>query len=650
MKIHKITILPENVKFEIEENTNLLDAIRKNSIPIKSVCGGEGICGSCKVIIKSADKNSYTTKPSQFISNEETSQGYVLACQTTITGDLQIEIPEESRIEEIQSVEILPIAAFQQNKFSYEPLGMKLHLKLPPPADTDNTSDFERLQRQIDNEFKKIVGTLSGIIIKANLKILQYLPKLLRKSDFDVTVSIVEQKDNLDKPTFEIVKIEPYDTSQNAYGIALDIGTTTVVAYLLNLASRDVLSAKATYNRQMSFGEDIISRIIYTEEENGAGLRKLNQLICNTINDLIDSLVREAKISPDDILCVQVAGNTTMIHLFLGLPPENIRKEPYVPVVSNPPVVYASELGIKIHPRGSISCMPAIASYVGGDIVAGVLACGMENSQTTTLLIDLGTNGEIVLGNKDWLICAACSAGPAFEGVGIKCGIRAVSGAIQKIHIDVKDNSAEIKYTTIDNKKPRGICGSGLIDIPAELLLKKVIDRSGKFVKDSPLCEKRLRKNIDNEYEFVIVEKDKTSTGKDIVITEGDIANLIRSKGAVFMGIQVLLQEVGLKFENINQIYIAGGFGTFLDIEKAIIIGLLPDLNRDKFSFIGNSSITGAKICLLSREARQKAMQIGTKMTYIDLSTNTKFMNEYTSTLFLPHTNINIFPTVKKLL
>ncbi|MEW6040141.1 MAG: ASKHA domain-containing protein [Elusimicrobiota bacterium] len=635
-----ITILPDNKQVEVKESTDLLTAIQKSGITVRSSCAGRGTCGLCKIILKEEkSRKQIFSAPTPWISKEEELSGYVLACQTSVLGDLTVEIPIQSRIEKIvavgekiyepaESVKPAPERP-EEAVITHHPLAEKIYLKLPQPTLKDNISDFDRIIRAI-SEIKK---TRQQFFISLNL--LKGIPNFLRKTGWKTTASVVEING-----AKEIINLEQGDTSQKQYGIALDIGTTTVVAYLVDLISGRIVNSKASYNRQVSFGDDVISRIIYAE--NPEGQKKLKESVVETINSLINSVIQEKNISKNDILALQSAGNTTMIHLFLGINPEFIRKEPYIPSANFVPDYHAQKLGIDINPNGVISCLPGIASYVGGDITAGVLACGMNNFSTLSLLVDLGTNGEIVLGNKDWLISSACSAGPAFEGVGIKSGLRAVDGAIQSISVTPLKEKCDIKFTTIANKKPRGICGSGLIDVPAEFLRKKIIDRSGKFLS-SP-C---VRTNGDGEKEFLIVPAEKSETGMDIVITEPDIANIIRSKGAIFLGIQVLLEEVGLKFENINNIYISGGFGTFLDVEKAITIGLLPDLPREKFHFIGNSSITGAKMCLLSEEARILAREIASKMTYIDLSVNPKFMNEYTSTLFLPHTDITLFPSLR---
>ncbi|MFH1406904.1 MAG: ASKHA domain-containing protein, partial [Candidatus Omnitrophota bacterium] len=381
----------------------------------------------------------------------------------------------------------------------------------------------------------------------------------------------------------------------------------------------------------------------YSQEP--GGLEGLRNAVVDTINDLVESMTGDLKINLNDINCVIAAGNTTMMHILLMIPPDDIRKHPYIPVATFLPVIRAAEAGIKINPRGLLACLPAVASYVGGDISAGVLASGIDDSPGLSMLIDLGTNGEIVLGNKDWLACCACSAGPAFEGVGIESGVRAMEGAIQRVRI-TKD--FDVEYSVIGEVKPKGICGSGLVDTVGELLKSGVIDRQGKFRE---IKSKRLKgKTKTGNKEFVIAFANETQTQKDIAIAEIDIQNLIRSKGAVYMGAYVMLKHMGLKFENLTKIFVAGGLGTYLDIEKAIMMGLLPDLPLERFAFIGNSSIAGAKACLVSYEAMDKAAKIAKKMTYFELSTDPSFMNEYTSTLFLPHTDMDLFPSVKKIL
>ncbi|MGE4358192.1 MAG: ASKHA domain-containing protein, partial [Candidatus Omnitrophota bacterium] len=433
METCKITFLPYNKTIEVSRATDLLSSALKAGIRIFNSCGGEGICGRCKVIIKDG---KFNTEGSGRISTEERKLGYVLSCRTTPVTDLVVEIPPESRIEDIEILtaelkterlaglytpaeEIESFPSVEKRIFTHSPLSTKVYLELSSPTLTDNISDLERLYRELRRN-REIPIMQTGL---ANLR---NLGKTLRESDWKVTVVLGNRN-----RTTEVVVIEPGDTTQTNYGIALDIGTTTVVAYLVDLNTKAVLGAKASYNRQIDFGEDVISRIIVAESP--YGLEKLHHAIVDTVNDLIQKLAQDHNINLNDIYAVTVAGNTTMIHLLLKIDPTYIRKEPYVPTANFIPVIRAVEAGIKIHPRALLSCIPGVSSYVGGDIVAGVFASGMHKAKEVSMFIDLGTNGEIVLGNREWLVCCSTSAGPCFEGGGIKWGIRAMKGAIQRV-------------------------------------------------------------------------------------------------------------------------------------------------------------------------------------------------------------------------
>jgi uncharacterized 2Fe-2S/4Fe-4S cluster protein (DUF4445 family) len=643
MKKFKIKFLPSNKEIEIPAETDLLTAAIHAGIHIYNSCGGEGICGRCRVIIKQGE---YKTEPSGRISKEEREKNYVLACRTTPHSDIVVEIPPESRIEDLKitaeelkkerlswlytpAEEIEPQKiSLEERIFTESPLSTKLYLELPPPTLEDNCSDLERLYREIRK--KRTIP-----IMQTGLSNIRKLGYLLRASDWKITVLLGNRN-----RTTEIVVVEPGNTTAKNYGIAVDVGTTTVVAYLVNLNTKEVLSAKASYNKQIDFGEDVISRIIFAQESDR--LERLHHAVIDTINKLIRTLAEENKIGLDDIYALTVAGNTTMIHLLLKVEPTFIRKDPYVPTANFVPVIRAAESGIKIHPRGLLAIVPGVSSYVGGDITAGILATGVYRREKLTVFIDLGTNGEIVLGNKDWLICCSTSAGPCFEGGGIKWGVRAMEGAIQKI--EIKNNNPQI--TTIGNSKPIGICGTGIVDIVAELFLNGIIEKNGNFKINNN--NKRVRLNNDEEYEYILCYKKETAVSDDIVITQSDIKNIIHSKGAIYTGMEVLLNYVGLKFKDVDRFFIAGGLGTYLDIEKAIVIGLLPDLEPERFSFMGNTTIQGAKLCLLSQEAFEKVEAIANKLTNIELSSSTEFMNRYNSSLFLPHTDIDSFPNVKE--
>jgi uncharacterized 2Fe-2S/4Fe-4S cluster protein (DUF4445 family) len=373
------------------------------------------------------------------------------------------------------------------------------------------------------------------------------------------------------------------------------------------------------------------------------GLSPIHAAVIETVNTLIDTLVEKHGVEASNITALTAAGNTTMTHLFLGLEPCTIRLEPYIPTANFLPSASAAELNLHLHPNARVTCMPGISSYVGGDITAGVLASGISNSPQISALIDIGTNGEIVIGNNEWLVCCSASAGPAFEGSGTKCGMRATKGAIQKVQIQ----GDKVHFGTIAGAKARGICGSGLIDAIAELFCNRIIDASGKFPRDSD--NPRVRKN-EGDMEFVLARGDETETGKSVVITESDISNLIKSKGAILAAMRLLLNSVGMSFEDLEKVLVAGGFGNYLDVEKAIFIGLLPDIPPERIKFIGNSSLTGARMALLSRHALARANTLARQMTYLELSVDPKFYDEFVAALFLPHTDMDLYPSVKRVM
>lgn len=640
---YTVTFLhPHPTKVEVNKGRDLLSAAVEAGVYLHSSCGGDGVCGRCKVIIK---KGQIKTEPSGRISLQERQKGYVLACQTTVHSDVEVKVPKESRLEldkvSEEDLKLLRLKGMysqavdvdkgkkiiQEDLFTHSPLATKLYLELPKPDLTDTVSDLERLYREIRKN-RDIP------ILQTGLTNIKRLGRLFRESGWKVTVLLGKRNG-----TVEVVSVEPGDTSARNYGIALDVGTTTVSGQLVNLNTKEILGTKATHNKQASFGSDVITRIIFAAE--GGGLEKLHHAVIDNINAIIQELAREHNINLNDINAVKCAGNTTMAHLLLRVDPTFIRREPYVSTANFVPVIRAQEAGIKVNPRGLLSCVPGVSTYVGGDITAGVLACGLNRTDKLTMLIDVGTNGEIVLGNREWMVSCAASAGPAFEGSGVKCGMRATSGAIQRVEIASCD---KIKVTTIGNAKPRGICGSGYIDCLAELLNRGIISRNGKF-NEGVSCS-RIRNTAEGK-EFILVFKKDADAEEDIVITEPDIENLKRSKGAIYAASAILLKKMNLRFEDIEQFYIAGGFGTYLDIDKTVTIGLLPDLERNRFSFIGNSSLVGSREILLSYEARVEAGKIAKKMTYIELSVEPTYMDEYVSALFFPHTDLTRFPTVK---
>ena len=640
MEKFKVTFLPDNKTIEVEKDKAILSAAISAGVYINSVCGGDGVCGKCRVIIK---KGKAFIPTDSILSAQDKENNVCLACLTTVQGELEVEIPADSRLdfqksqEQVfsETEEIEPLAALSEKDFRYLPLVRKLYVELPKPNLGDNISDLERLYRHL-------LANVNGVFFNANTDLGPYtglvnikqLGDLLRDSEWKVTVTLA----NRDGVT-EVISIEAGDTSGRNYGISFDIGTTTISGQLVDLNSRKILGTKASYNKQAVFGSDIISRIIYAQEKDG--LSHLHRIVVDTINEIIRELSAEHNIDLNDLSIILCAGNTTMIHLLLEIDPSHIRKEPYVPTVNFAPVIRAAEIGVHIKPRGLLYSLPGVSSYVGADTTAGVLSTGLYRQEELGILIDIGTNGEIALGNKDFLVSAAASAGPAFEGSGVACGMRAARGAIQRIRINPGDY--RVDFEAIGNAKPRGICGSGYIDALAQMLNCGIIDKSGKIK-----IEKNSRvRNSEFGKEFILVFKQDTETAEDLVITEADIENIKRAKAAIYSATAVLIRRMGLSLGEIKKIFIAGGFGTYLDIESAIRIGLLPDIERQRFSFVGNSALSGAREALLSCEALYKAKEIARKMTYIELSTEGGYMDEYMAALFFPHTDLTLFPSVK---
>lgn len=624
-----ITFQPSGKTVEVAEGGTLLEAAAEAGVHINSVCGGDGICGKCRLIVKEGEVN---TPPTTLLARNEIRGGYVLACQATVHSDLAVEVPpetavaaEEKGLDEI-SIRYRDIEPGRPRKvtFKHDPMVRKTHLKLPAPSLVDNLSDLERLYRAVRQ--KTGIGNM-----QTGLAIIRELPPTLRKSNWDITATLGARAN-----TTEVIQIEPGNTAAKNYGVAVDVGTTTVVAHLLDLNSGVTLDADATYNSQIKFGEDIIRRIIRAEEN---GSSELSEAIRGDINDIIARISSRAGIKLNDITAVICAGNTTMLSFLLGLPPENIRREPYIPDAAELPPFRAAQVGVKINGRGLLYCVPGVAGFVGGDITAGVLVSGMQRSDSLSLFVDIGTNGEIAIGNREWLLACSCSAGPAFEGSGVTCGTRAAAGAIEKFAIT---DTGRVKYKTIGDLPPTGVCGSGLIEVIAGLFQARLLGRDGRF--DPTRSSDRLRVS-DEETGFVIVPAEESATKQDIFITQADIDNLIRAKAAVYAGISVLLKAVKIPVTELDNIYISGGFGSYLDIRRAICIGLLPDLPTGRIHFIGNGSVRGAKTILLSREACREALKIAGMMTYFELSTDNRFMEEFTSARFLPHTDIERFPS-----
>ncbi|MCK5163302.1 MAG: DUF4445 domain-containing protein, partial [Desulfobacula sp.] len=466
-----------------------------------------------------------------------------------------------------------------------------------------------------------------------NIRVMRQLTESVRDDEWKVVTSVLWKK-----CSSEIVDVSPANNQKHSFGMAVDLGTTSIVVYIVDMADGAILSAASGHNRQAACGDDVINRIVCSEKD---GVKKLKKMAIATINDLTKQALASINADHKQIENIVISGNTTMTHLLLGIEAKYIRREPYIPTVSEFPIIKAGEIGLKAANYAGVFVMPGPASYVGGDIVSGILYTGFNQFEDLTLFIDIGTNGEIVLGNNEFLMTAACSAGPAFEGGGIRWGMRAEEGAIEKIILDPKTFKPE--YSTVENKTARGICGSGMIDLLSEMLLKGVIGQDGKFRIETDHPRLIL---FNEEPAFIIEFADNIDSDEDIIFTQSDIKSLILSKAAVYAGFSILVEQVGMDFSSISQMIITGGFGQYLNIEKAITIGLLPDIEREKFKYMGNSSIAGAYMALLSNTYRQQAIAISNAMTYLDFSSSNSFMEEFTRAQFLPHTDANLFPNV----
>jgi len=644
---HTITFEPDKVSIRVDEGTNLLEAALEAGVHINASCGGQGVCGKCRVILEAGVVDS---KKTQNISQEEYEQGWRQACQTFVRSDCTVKIPVESRglkrvvaqkldmgkaDRKISALQTIPLAEGWQ----LEPMTIKVPVQLSPPTLKDNASDLTRLAMALKQQHH--IDDLS-----VDIRCLRTMPQILRTSGWSVTATLMAGQEPKtisslqDKtPTLKLVRLEPGDTSRQHLAVVLDIGTTTVCAELLDLKTGAVMAETAEYNRQAQHGEDVITRIVYAQEPKGRAT--LQSLVASSVNQVIDEALEQTGSLKKSIACIASAGNTTMTHLLLGLETRYIREAPYVPLASFMPLVWASDVGVDVPDCVQLFSFPSVASYVGGDIVSGILGSGVFQKKELTLYMDIGTNGEIVLGNRDWLACAACSMGPAFEGGGIQHGMRADQGAIEGFNINPV--SLEPMVITVGRKKPRGICGSGLISVLAELLSACVIDRSGKFIHDLP--SDRIRPGRFG-HEYVLAWAEDSGTGHDIVITEVDIENLIRAKGALFAGCLTLLESLSLSFDDLDRVIIAGAFGRYINIEKGKRIGLFPDIPVEKFHFLGNGSLLGSRLLCLSRGMLGEIERIAKMMTHIELSDNQSFMDKYIGALFLPHTEDGFFPDV----
>jgi uncharacterized 2Fe-2S/4Fe-4S cluster protein (DUF4445 family) len=622
--------LPSSQETQVPAGTLISDAAQQAGVDLQVPCGGQGRCGRCAVVVEDGTVRRRTT---QRLSPEDVAAGFALACQTTVESDVVVRIPPQERIE--RRLKEGKRAAEVTLPFPYDlpdqPL-RKYAVTLERPSLQDQTDDWSRLQRELARRYD-----LRGL--QASLPALRRLGHALREGNWSVTVVI--ELDTWDRPDGppRLIDVLPGEHLESLWAVAIDIGTTSNVVWLVDLISGEVMAQQIDYNGQIARGEDVISRIIYASK--GDGLEELQRLVLGTLNRLLKQAAEARSISTEHIYKAVVAGNSTMIHLFAGIPPESIRLMPFITAVNHLPPFQAREIGLGINPEATVDCLPGVASYVGADITAGVVSSEMCATQELSLFVDIGTNGEIVLGDCSWLITCACSAGPAFEGAGVVHGMRATAGAIEEVWVNAE--TYEVTYRVIGGEKPRGICGSGLISLLAEMFVAGVMDKGGNV--DLTLPTKRVRKGVHGA-EYVVAWAEETAIGEDIAVTAVDIDNLMRAKAAIYAGFSVLARSVGLSLADVGQVLIGGAFGQYINVGNAIQIGLLPDKPFEDFRFLGNTSVRGAYMALLAREIRQRVAEVGQMMTYLELSADNTFFDEFNAAMFLPHTEEAQFPTV----
>jgi uncharacterized 2Fe-2S/4Fe-4S cluster protein (DUF4445 family) len=635
----KVMFLPHNREVEVATGENFIRVAMDAGIHVNASCGGEGVCGKCRILV---EKGMLEGGLSERITSEDVDKGYRLACLSTIVEDVVIRIPVESSVDAsvlnapppprcTASIQHSDISGLKEQGLFINPV-KKTYLELPPPTATDNLSDVYRLIRSLKEK-------ADWHKLELTIPVIRKLPDILRQSDFKVTATLVRPV--RDNGKTRITTVQPLDTTKQSYAIAMDIGTTTVFGQLIDLVNGKVLAEKGLFNGQISYGEDVISRMVYAEKP--GGLDRLQAVVIETINEILKDIFKKSGVDRENISTITLAGNTTMTQLLLNINPSYIRRAPYVPASTLYPPFRAATIGIDLDDHAIALLYPEISSYVGGDIVAGVMGSGLYLTEELTLYMDIGTNAEIVIGNKDWLACAACSAGPAFEGGGVEFGMRAAKGAIEDFLIDPV--TYEPMIITIGKVRPKGICGSGLITMVAIMFEMGVINNSGKFDRD--LNSPRIRKRND-VWEYVVAWQEETQLDRDISLSEVDIDNLIRAKAAIYSGCMTLLEEVGLSMDMIEHITLAGGFGSYIDLERAMTIGLLPEIDASRVTYLGNGSLLGARMSSLTNRIRKDVVEVTKKMTNFELSETPSYMDNYVAAMFIPHTDVNKFPRLKE--
>jgi len=612
VKSFHVLFQPDGRTVDARRGDTLLDAARKAGIHVNSPCGGTGTCGNCKVQLTAGKGGALTEREREHFRTEELGQGLRLACQARVKSNITCVIPDETRLSDQKILETGIVRTVP-----CEPTVTKRHLKLTPPRLPDQRADADRIMealRGARGELHIPLHTLRG------------LPPLLRNVDFNVTVVSFDG---------ELLSIEPGDTTSKSFGVAVDVGTTTVVGTLMDLTTARELAVASRTNPQVAYGDDVVSRIAYAAGEKD-GLALLHTRIVACINDIVHELSSRARVHSTDVYEVLAVGNTTMMHLLLGVDPFAIAQAPYVAAYRQGMSVPASELGLKICRCGILTVLPNVAGFVGADTVAVALATEMHTSGELTLAVDIGTNGEIILGTRRKLIACSTAAGPAFEGARIKFGMRAAAGAIEAVDID-----SDVRLRLISGDKVVGICGTGLIDTVAELLRVGIIEGSGRILDASGVASlpeavaRRIRAG-DHGNDFVLAWPHESQNGEPVYLTQRDVREVQLAKGAIFAGIQLMKKELHVADDDIVRVLLAGAFGNYIRPERALRIGLLPDLPPERIHFVGNAASTGAKLALVNRTCRSESDLLSRTIRYVELAGRGDFQNEFSEAILFP--------------
>ena len=623
------------VTIECNAGDNLLELARRANVAIDAPCSGNGSCGKCRVKLIEGQLESFQ---SRHISDEEYNAGWRLSCNSKVRTDCTVWVPDiasayQSRMKTADLSSPKEIAIFENCQADLKASGIEFTnnfrsvvITMAEPTLDDTMPDIERFTWALQD-------ALGVAKVKVPFAVMVKLANTLREHRWTVCV-----KGEMQDDVFQCMEVcDPADTV--IVGCAIDIGTTTVTMVLVDLETGKILAKGSSGNGQIRYGADVINRII--EQGRTGGKKKLQDAIVKeTLNPIIANLCKSAEINAKSILRLCVAANTTMNHLFVGVDAEPVRMEPYIPSFFGWEGLLAGDLKLPANPLAPIQIAPNIGSYVGGDITAGTLAAGLWDKDEMSLFIDVGTNGELVFGNRDFLMSCACSAGPAFEGGDISCGMRATDGAVEACVIDRDTMEPTLTIVGEEGQKCVGICGSGIIDIISELYRCGIINAKGLFVREGD----RVRRDQHGMGRYVLATPEESETGREVSINEVDIDNFIRAKGAIFSAIDTLLTSVDMTVDMIDHVYVAGGIGSGINMKNAVNIGMLPDVDLDKYSYIGNSSLTGAYAMVLSDQANAKCAEVGANMTYLELSTYPGYMDSFVAACFIPHTDRNLFP------